>query len=404
MEENSMRSRIPRHAVPVLRALLVFGLLGLPAGACGPNEGASRRAVGTAAGASDLGTGSRSATDSAFAGLIVQLSEPDGFFDTDNLISNERSYLHVIGALASGDVTGGAFIGVGPDQSFSYIAAIRPEVAYIIDIRRDNLLQHLWFKALFELSPTRVEFLSAMFGRAAPEQPSEWTAASPDELTDWIDGRPFDREVESRIWVRVLDVVEGQGVPLDEDERATIGRIYHQFAQVGLDLTFTSHFRGPRPGYPTYRDLLTERDFQGRQASYLATEEGYRFLRGMQMENRVIPVVGDLAGPHALRAIGEDARERGLTVSAFYTSNVEFYLMRDQTFGAFASNLATLPTDGRSVIIRSLFNRFETLPQTRPGYSSTQLLQPIQGFLEVWSNEGFAGYWDLITRQSVPLD
>jgi hypothetical protein len=34
------------------------------------------------------------------------------------------------------------------DQSFSYIAAIRPAVAFMIDIRRDNLLMHLMFKAL----------------------------------------------------------------------------------------------------------------------------------------------------------------------------------------------------------------------------------------------------------------
>ena len=54
-------------------------------------------------------------------------------------------------------VTGGAYIGVGPDQNFSYIARIRPSVAYIIDIRRDNLLLHLLFKALFARAPDRVD-------------------------------------------------------------------------------------------------------------------------------------------------------------------------------------------------------------------------------------------------------
>src|SRR5256885_2347498 len=39
----------------------------------------------------------RAATQSvtAFAALIEQLSESNGDFDTDNLISNESSYLHV---------------------------------------------------------------------------------------------------------------------------------------------------------------------------------------------------------------------------------------------------------------------------------------------------------------------
>ena len=79
-------------------------------------------------------------SDTTFAGTIARLSEPAGYFDSDNLISNETSYLHAVSHLRAGRVTGGAYIGVGPDQSFSYIAAIRPSVAFMIDIRRDNLL------------------------------------------------------------------------------------------------------------------------------------------------------------------------------------------------------------------------------------------------------------------------
>src|SRR5262245_13122033 len=49
-----------------------------------------------------------------FAARIQQLSEEGGDFDTDNLISNERSYLEVVPALKAGNVSGGAYIGVGP--------------------------------------------------------------------------------------------------------------------------------------------------------------------------------------------------------------------------------------------------------------------------------------------------
>src|SRR3954453_7416209 len=90
----------------------------------------------------------------SFAQQVRELSEPGGSFDTDNLISNERSYLHVIPALKGAGAAGGAYVGVGPDQNFSYIAAARPSVAYIIDVRRDNLLLQLLFKALFEISDT----------------------------------------------------------------------------------------------------------------------------------------------------------------------------------------------------------------------------------------------------------
>ena len=105
-----------------------------------------------------------------FAAQIAALSEPDGYFDTDNLISNERSYLEVLPELERRSVRGGAYIGVGPDQNFSYIAHIRPSVAFILDIRRDNLLLHLLFKALFQQSRTRVEYLALLFGRPVPSR------------------------------------------------------------------------------------------------------------------------------------------------------------------------------------------------------------------------------------------
>src|SRR6187401_1759365 len=96
---------------------------------------------------------------SPFATQIAALSEPAGYFDTDNLISNERSYLQVVQDLHKRQVHGGAYIGVGPDQNFSYIAEIRPSIAYMVDVRRDNLLLHLLFKALFAASRTRIEYL-----------------------------------------------------------------------------------------------------------------------------------------------------------------------------------------------------------------------------------------------------
>ena len=94
-----------------------------------------------------------------FAALSARLSEPGGYFDSDNLISNETSYLHVIDKVREIGVSGGVYLGVGPDQSFTYIAKIRPRMAIMIDIRRDNLLQHLLFKALFARARNRIEYL-----------------------------------------------------------------------------------------------------------------------------------------------------------------------------------------------------------------------------------------------------
>src|SRR3954453_15325164 len=73
-------------------------------------------------------------TPTSFASRIAALSEPGGNFDTDNLISNEKSYLHVVPALRDAGLSGGTYIGVGPDQNFSYIAQVRPSIAFIIDL------------------------------------------------------------------------------------------------------------------------------------------------------------------------------------------------------------------------------------------------------------------------------
>src|SRR5262245_21803479 len=135
----------------------------------------------------------QSRAEPSFAQSIASLSERGGYFDTDNMISNESSYLQVLPALRQKTTSGGAYIGVGPDQNFTYIAETRPAIAYIIDIRRDNLLLHLLFKALFTESRTRVEYLARLFGRPPPPDIGPWRAASIDRLARYIDDtRPGD--------------------------------------------------------------------------------------------------------------------------------------------------------------------------------------------------------------------
>src|SRR5262245_30349111 len=136
---------------------------------------------------------------SAFADNIERLSEPPGTFDTDNLISNERSYLDVIPAMLARPIRGGAYVGVGPDQNFSYIARIRPSVAYLVDIRRENLLLHLLFKALFAEARTRAEYLCLLTGRRFPVGTERWKSATIAELVAHVD--------ESAPWPEDLDAL-----------------------------------------------------------------------------------------------------------------------------------------------------------------------------------------------------
>jgi hypothetical protein len=334
--------------------------------------------------------------DTSFAGTVARLSEPAGYFDSDNLISNETSYLHAVSHLRSLRVSGGAYIGVGPDQSFSYIAAIRPTVAFMIDIRRDNLLMHLMFKALFERSANRLEYLSRWTGRVVPPDAGAWTSAPIDSILAAVDRLPVDSTGQETN--AIIATIRRYGVPLQMSDSATIRRFHSEFVRYGLDLRFTSTGRAPRYYYPTLRQLIVERDLEGNRASYLATEDGWAFLKDLEARHRVIPVVGNLAGSQAFPAIGREVTARGERVSALYVSNVEMYIWRDGSFPTFASNAARLPRTDRSVIIRSVFGGGfgQSHPLSRPEHVSTQLVQTLDDFAQRES-KGWSSYWALVT-------
>lgn len=344
-------------------------------------------------------------TATKFVELSERLSEPGGYFDTDNLISNEASYLHVLGKLRERQVTGGAFLGVGPDQGFSYIAQIRPRIAFMIDIRRDNLLMHLFYKVLFSRSRNRAEFLCHLFGKPVPGNAGEWESRSITEIVGFLEKTPADERLQTASVRAIREDVLATGMKLTSAELSTIERFQRAFFEGGLSLKFTSRNRSPRYYYPSYRDLLLEKDLTGRQGSFLAREEDFRFLKSLEERNLVIPVVGNLAGDRALKAVAAYLRENGETVSAFYTSNVEFYLMRGDDFDRFARNVAALPRNERSMIIRSYFNGGWGLshPQNVRGYYSTQLLQTIESFVRTSEAGGYQSYEDLVTKQILDL-
>jgi hypothetical protein len=331
-----------------------------------------------------------------FARLVDELSEPGGDFDTDNLISNEKSYLHVMPALQQGGVTGGVYIGVGPDQNFSYIARIKPSLAFIVDIRRDNMLMHLLFKALFASSRNRAEYLALLTGRAVPDKVESWRDASIEKIIAYIDdakaapAAPIDR--------RLHDAMLKTGVPLSARDLATIDRFHGRFVADGLSLQFQSFGRSPQSYYPTYRELLLETDRKGRKLCYLASEDDFQFVRALEARDGVVPVVGDLSGPHAVAAIGQAVAERKEHVSAFYVSNVEMYLFRSGVFARYVDNMNRLPHTDKSVIIRSIFGGY-SLPETVPGYYSTSSVQSMNELLANVAAGRYRSYSDVIARR-----
>jgi hypothetical protein len=338
-----------------------------------------------------------------FAALSARLSEPGGYFDSDNLISNETSYQHVLGKLREMGVGGGVYIGVGPDQSFTYIAKLRPRLAIIIDIRRDNLLQHLLFKALFGRARNRIEYLCLLFGKPMPSGKG-WEQRTVRDLITYIDSTPSDTRLFEKTLSRVREDVQKFGMTLSSSDLEAIARVQRAFYGAGLEIRYSSHHRPPRSIYPTYRDLLLERDLSGQMHNYFNSEDDFQFLKRMEDQDLIVPVVGDLSGPQALKAIGKYINELNEKVSALYVSNVEFYLQRQGTFDRFVENLRSLPIDGRSVVIRSYFNYYAPPhPQAEPDHFSTQLLMRIEDLFKLCDSGSCDSYSDIVTRYSIPL-
>ena len=125
----------------------------------------------------------------AFATRIAELSEPEGSFDTDNLISNERVVSARRPGAAERPASQAARISASARIRISRTSrSIRPAIAFIVDIRRDNLLLHLLFKALFAEAPTRIDYLTLLFGRAPPAAADGWKTAPIERLAAYVSG------------------------------------------------------------------------------------------------------------------------------------------------------------------------------------------------------------------------
>lgn len=341
--------------------------------------------------------------------LSQRISEPGGYFGSDNLVSNELSLQHVIPKLNQMGVTGGVYLGVGPDQSFTYIAAIKPSKAFMIDIRRDCLLHHLLLKSLFQLSHNRIEYLSLMFARPIPPKSKEWNKKPLKDLVEYIDRTPSDPKLYEKYRAEIKPLINSFGFNLTERESEALEKIHRAFYQSGMETRYVIRDR-PMPSnryFPSYRSILLETDLNNEQRNYLATEDSYQVLKKMQDENRIIPVTGDLSGEHAVKEIGKYLKETGEKVSAFYVSNVEFYLWRQSgSFDRFVANLKSLPIDEKSVIIRSYFNYAYYAyqhPLTIENHFSVQLLQTIDSVIKDSDSNtnNYNSYYDLVTRHVI---
>ena len=309
--------------------------------------------------------------DTTFWRLMQEYSEPAGTFRSENLVSNETSLQWIIPSLTRRVAPGGVYLGVAPDQNFTLIAALRPSIAFIVDIRHQNAMQHLMYKALMETSPTRAEFLATLFARASLTGVD--TASTIGQLFDALAKQPADSVRYRRNLAMITDrLMRVHRFALSDTERVSLGCVYGAFFTEGPELTYSyaSECRNPgafgyggmargggmRGGFrmPTYQAMVMETDSAGVDWSYLGSEERYRIVREMELRNLIVPLTGNFAGPKTLRAVGQWASEHDARVTTFYVSNVEQYLFQQgDEARRFYENVATLPIDSTSTFIRS---------------------------------------------------
>jgi arylformamidase len=292
----------------------------------------------------------------AFWALASNISEPGGYFRIeDNFTSNEMevgqifTMLRMLRMLRDRRISSDVYLGVGPEQNFTYIAAIRPKMAFIIDIRRQAVMQHLMYKAMFELAADRADFISILFAKPRPSGLDAGTSIQ--RIWEAFRTVASDSVMASRNYARVVQRLTGtRGFSFTEQEWGQLKAVFQAFYYYGPSITT----RGAPSGRGGDFAALTgfSNDMSGAPRSFLSSEDNYRYVQSLHERNLIVPVSGDFAGPKALRAIAEYLETHNAVVRAFYVSNVEQYLFGDGKDAAFYANVATLPIDTASVFVR----------------------------------------------------
>ena len=301
-------------------------------------------------------------TDAEFWRIFTEFSEPGGTYPYENFVTNEETIQDIMPVLTRVTKPGGVYLGVGPEQNFTYISGIKPRMAFIFDIRRQNAIELLMYKAIFEMSPTRADFVSHLFSIKPTEKVP--TTARANGLFLAFEGVKGDKAFYTQNLAAIKSNMAKHAFALTRDDLQKIEYIYDVFFRAGpeIDYKFASPFPAGMAPAPNYIQAMTDTDADKKAWSFLASEENYRVVRDLQMKNLVIPIVGDFAGPTAVRKVADYVRQRNGIVSAFYISNVEYYLggpgTAEQPAGGEASlqrfyqSTATLPVDSSSLFIR----------------------------------------------------
>jgi len=321
--------------------------------------------------------------DKDFWKMIVDFSEPGGTYPYENFISNELEYQDVVPALKATTKPGGVYIGVGPEQNFTYVSVLQSKLAFVVDIRRQNMVEMLIYKAIFDMSPSRVDFVSNLFSRPRPAGLD--TKTTPAALFTAYENAKVDPDLSTKTLMSIKAYMTKHGYALTSEDNSNIDKVFDAFTRggPGINYYFASAAPvglGPSRG-GTYTRMMNSADSTGRNSSFLASEENYLYVREMQRKNLIVPLVGDFAGPAVIRNIARYLTDHKATVGAFYISNVETYLSDPQK-QTFYQNVATLPVDSSSMFIRHILgNPARGLTWWKQGMSNVSTVASMSEFI-----------------------
>lgn len=334
-----------------------------------------------------------------FAELVDGLSEKDEYFFSDNLISNETSYLQIASELRDLATPSGVYVGVGPEQNFSYIALTRPTQAFIVDIRRGNTLLHLLYRAAFEEASGRASFLALLTGRSFAGK-DEAASDGIDQVLALAQGGDATEATYKAAHERLMKRVEGYGVKLVQGDRDALEKTHRAFFEDQLALRFQLKEKNGRL-YPTLKELLSSRDPSNKIGGFLASDESFRFLQSMQKAGAIVPIVGDFAGDKAVPQLAAYLKSEGKTVSTFYVSNVEQYLLEPKVWKSWSRNVKALPKDDKSLFIRAYLDQGKKHPSQPKGQRTATVLAKMKDFDDTFGTKPTATFFALCTERLV---
>jgi len=297
-------------------------------------------------------------TDAEFWRMVTDFSEPGGDYQFENFVSNEISYQEVLPELNRLAKPGGVYFGVATEQNFTYIDVVRPKVAFIFDVRRQNTLVLLMYKALFEMADNRADFVSLLFSRKRPA--GLGTNSSAETLFQaYAEAKP-DPQLYAATLKEIKDrLIRQHRFALSADDETKLEYVFNVFYRGGPRMDYGFASTAPNPYVPSYHMLAVSNDGRGKNWVYLNREESYRHIREMQQKNLIVPLVGDFTGVKAIRTVSQYVKDHGSTLSVFYISNVEDYIQAK--WSAYLLNLAALPSDNATLLIRFEPYNFTTL-------------------------------------------